>query len=223
MPNSELQPKAHNGRRIIKATKKRQDAQINHQSKQVSAQETLVKPQVMNREKAVSALTSMLRVFSASSGHLIVGRDQEEQAIKTFITESIQSDESGLLYVCGHPGQGKTAVINQVLFDHFGDLDSSLGGIADELYILKYNGMRYENSQQFAQTLSQDLARLIDFEFKRKTNLIKTLRSEDGSGKRTTKTKKKVAEKSLYDDEETKDGEAGFIDVEDELTSVIVS
>ena len=55
-----------------------------------------------------------------------------------------------MLYVCGHPGQGKTAVLNQVLFDYFGDMDSSLGGICDDLYILKYNGMRYTNSYQFA-------------------------------------------------------------------------
>ena len=53
-------------------------------------------------------------------------------------------DKSGLLYVCGHPGQGKTAVINQVLFDYFGDMDSTLGGIDDRLFILKYNAMRYE-------------------------------------------------------------------------------
>ena len=49
-----------------------------------------------------------------------------------------------MLYVCGHPGQGKTAVVNQVLFDYFGDMDSSFGGINDKVYILKYNAMRYE-------------------------------------------------------------------------------
>jgi len=77
---------------------------------------------------------------------MIVGRAKEEDAIKNFITRNISDDLSGLLYVCGHPGQGKTALTNQVLFDHFGDLDSSLGGISDSLYILKYNAMRYQNS-----------------------------------------------------------------------------
>ena len=62
----------------------------------------------------------------------------------------MEANRSGLLYVCGHPGQGKTAVLNQVLFNHFGDLDSSLGGISEDLYILKYNAMRYTNSLQFA-------------------------------------------------------------------------
>lgn len=107
---------------------------------------------------------------------MIVGRDHEEQAITSFIQENISRDQSGLLYVCGHPGQGKTAVLNQVLFDVFGDLDSSLGGISEELYILKYNAMRYGNAVQFAQSLSQDLAQLIDFEYRRGVKPIKTLR-----------------------------------------------
>ena len=76
-------------------------------------------------------------------------------------------DKSGLLYVCGHPGQGKTAVINQVLFDYFGDMDSTLGGIDDRLYILKYNAMRYEKPQQFAQVLNTDLDALVNKGLKR--------------------------------------------------------
>jgi hypothetical protein len=36
----------------------------------------------------------------------------EEQAIKQFIEENIKQDVTGLLYICGHPGQGKTAVVN---------------------------------------------------------------------------------------------------------------
>lgn len=105
-------------------------------------------------DKVLKAYSSLLHVFSCSREHLIIGRDQEERAIKNFIDDNISMDSSGLLYACGHPGQGKTAVINQVLFNYFGDMDSSLGGISDDLYILKYNGMRYANSLQFAQSLS---------------------------------------------------------------------
>jgi len=132
----------------------------------------------MTLENALKAYQTLLHVFSCSRNHLIVGRVQEERAIKTYIERNIKNDESGLLYVCGHPGQGKTAVLNQVLFDYFGDLDSSVGGISEDLYILKYNGMRYSNALQFAQTLSQDLARLIDFEFSKGPKLIKTLRQK---------------------------------------------
>ena len=94
-------------------------------------------------EKVVQVYETLQNVFS-SRDHLIVGRIEEEKSIKEFIQANIDHDQSGLLYVCGHPGQGKTAVINQVLFDYFGDMDSSLGGINEKLFVLKYNGMRYE-------------------------------------------------------------------------------
>ena len=86
--------------------------------------------------------------------------------------------------MCGHPGQGKTVVLNQVLFNHFGDLDSSLGGTSEDLYILKYNAMRFKNSAHFAQTLQKDLKQLIEVEFRNShgsslsSKLIKTLRND---------------------------------------------
>ena len=58
----------------------------------------------------------------------------------------------GLLYVCGHPGQGKTALVNQVLFEYFGDHGQLIGGTDERLYILKYNGMRFGTPKQFSQT-----------------------------------------------------------------------
>ena len=60
----------------------------------------------------MKAYSSLLHVFSCSREHMIIGRDAEERAIRGFIQENIERDSSGLLYVCGHPGQGKTAVIN---------------------------------------------------------------------------------------------------------------
>lgn len=163
------------GRKVLKAKRKRTNKKDSKDSPTESPEASPIL-QVITKDGAQKAYQSLLHVFSCSRQHLIVGRDQEEQAIKSFITSNIESDTSGLLYVCGHPGQGKTAVLNQVLFDYFGEMDSSLGGISDELYILKYNAMRYTNSLQFAQSLSQDLAQLTDFEFRRGTKLIKTLR-----------------------------------------------
>lgn len=81
-------------------------------------------------QDVIELYESLLHVFS-SRDHLIVGRDVEGDAIKSFIESNIQQDSSGLMYICGHPGQGKTAVVNQVLFDYFGDLDSSFGGTQD--------------------------------------------------------------------------------------------
>ena len=100
-------------------------------------------------QKVIRVYETLQNVFS-SRDHLIVGRTDEEQSIRDFIQANIDGDESGLLYVCGHPGQGKTAVINQVLFDYYGDMDSSLGGVNEQIFVLKYNAMRYEKPMQFA-------------------------------------------------------------------------
>ena len=126
-------------------------------------------------ERVIRVYESLQNIFS-SRDHQIVGRTEEEKSIKKFIQTNIDKNQSGLLYVCGHPGQGKTAVINQVLFDYFGDMDSSLGGVNDSLYVLKYNGMRYEKPMQFASCLSEDLEHLIDFEWRRRSKPIRILK-----------------------------------------------
>ena len=62
----------------------------------------------------------MLTVFSAQGDGHIIGRSSEKQIIVEFLIDNIKSNKSGLLYICGHPGQGKTALLNQVLFEDFG-------------------------------------------------------------------------------------------------------
>jgi Cdc6-like AAA superfamily ATPase len=47
----------------------------------------------------------------------IFSRDKEQREIKKFITENIQKKKSALLYLCGHPGTGKTSTLNFVLSD----------------------------------------------------------------------------------------------------------
>jgi len=117
---------------------------------------------------------SLLHVFS-SRDHLIVGRDAEGDAIKNFIDNNIKSDVSGLLYICGHPGQGKTAVVNQVLFDYFGDMDSSFGGTSDQTFVLKYNGMRFSTPFHFVESLLADLLTVLHAERPRKTLFVNSL------------------------------------------------
>ena len=84
------------------------------------------------------------------------------------------------------------------MFDYYGDQDASLGGVQDDLYILKYNAMRYSNSLQFAQSLQRDLTQLIDFEFRCSgPKLIKTLRMEQ---RVPSKAKTREAEQMLEAD-----------------------
>ena len=66
-----------------------------------------------------------------------------------------------MLYLCGHPGQGKTAVLNQTLSESFGDREGHIGGIDERLYILKYNAYRYEKPASFAAQLVTDLSKLV--------------------------------------------------------------
>ena len=50
------------------------------------------------------------------------------------------------MYICGHPGQGKTVVLDQVLNDYFSkDL------------IFKYNAMTFSSLTNFIQTLISDI------------------------------------------------------------------
>jgi hypothetical protein len=65
-------------------------------------------------------LQKLLNVFSAQGDGHIIGRSSEKQIIVDFLTDNIKHTKSGLLYICGHPGQGKTALLNQVLFEDFG-------------------------------------------------------------------------------------------------------
>ena len=37
--------------------------------------------------------------------------------IASFINKNIKHSLSGLLYMCGHPGTGKTSLLNQILSD----------------------------------------------------------------------------------------------------------
>jgi DNA replication protein DnaC len=49
----------------------------------------------------------------ANSGHVnIYSREKEEEAITQFLVQNIKTKHSGLMYLCGHPGTGKTSLLN---------------------------------------------------------------------------------------------------------------
>ncbi len=45
----------------------------------------------------------------------IFNREVEEKQITDFLASNLNSSKSGLMYLCGHPGTGKTSLLNQVL------------------------------------------------------------------------------------------------------------
>ena len=64
----------------------------------------------------------------------MIGRDQEGDKIMQFLENNINTADSGLIYLCGHPGTGKTSLLNQVLENFESD---------KELIVCKFNANSY--------------------------------------------------------------------------------
>ena len=76
-----------------------------------------------------------MEVYQSQDTHRIVfGRDRENEQVLSFLDKSIETAESGLIYLCGHPGTGKTSMLNQLLQTYEGD---------PKIMILKYNANSY--------------------------------------------------------------------------------
>lgn len=53
--------------------------------------------------------------LDAKNLETIYERDKEHTKIHDFLANNIEKQRSGLLYLCGHPGTGKTSSLNFVL------------------------------------------------------------------------------------------------------------
>ena len=100
----------------------------------------------------------MLGVYQAGQTKLIVGRDEEEKQIKEWFDENLSNNnneshinsQNAILYLCGYPGQGKTAIMNQVLHDYYEDQ-------MEGLRVFKYNAMSFTDLEQFIVKLRDDI------------------------------------------------------------------
>ena len=45
----------------------------------------------------------------------IFDRDEEHKQIRNFLANNLSTGASGLMYLCGHPGTGKTSSLNYVM------------------------------------------------------------------------------------------------------------
>ena len=129
MKNEEKEMKKKNLKKI-----KQLGAKIEQDSQEVFLQETL------------RLYTVLLSTFS-SREHLIVGRDKEEKSIKESLEKGLKG-KSQFLYICGRPGQGKTAVLDQVLNDHFS---------SETIIVFKFNAMRFKDLNQFIQNFMNEV------------------------------------------------------------------
>jgi len=90
----------------------------------------------------------------SSAQQTIFSREGEQRQISQFLVDNMNSRRSGLMYLCGHPGTGKTSSLNLVL-SKIRKNNNSLLSNNHQLYM--YNAMTYSDVKSFALTLHQDL------------------------------------------------------------------
>ena len=74
-------------------------------------------------------------------------RDQEQKAIQNFILENQKQKKAALMYLCGHPGTGKTSTLNLVLSKLKKEIVTDL---LKPVEVFMYNAMTFYDVKAFA-------------------------------------------------------------------------
>lgn len=85
----------------------------------------------------------------------IYAREKEQILIKRFISDNMTHKKAGLLYLCGHPGTGKTSTLNLILSEMKYNGHSS---DANPMEILLYNAMTFSDVKSFGLQLIEDFS-----------------------------------------------------------------
>lgn len=92
----------------------------------------------------------------------IISRIKEQKAIRQFISDNMPNKALGkpgkaaLMYLCGHPGTGKTSTLNFVLSSFVsGDINANL---LNKLCVHMYNAMTFSDFKSFCFQLLDDLS-----------------------------------------------------------------
>lgn len=132
-------------------------------------------PYKLTREDALSCYRGVMEVYQSQDTHRIVfGRDRECERVVSFLDKNIETADSGLIYLCGHPGTGKTSMLNQLLQTYEGD---------QKIMICKYNA----NSYREFPVLLKDLVNQVN-EKCENSNLKKKRKTSTGSQKSAKKS-----------------------------------
>ena len=86
--------------------------------------------------------------------HPIIGREVEQREMAGFVYENFKMKQSGLLYLCGHPGTGKTTVLNHTIETCY---EKRM-----PVKVFEFNAMSFEDFPQFLEKLDQELVKLIE-------------------------------------------------------------
>ena len=84
----------------------------------------------------------------------IFTRESEHQIITKFLTENLRKRRSGLMYLCGHPGTGKSSSLNQILAKLRRD---AAKGKIKEFQLFMFNAMPFTDVRSFALSLLQEV------------------------------------------------------------------
>ena len=84
-------------------------------------------------------------------------REEEHSIIGQFLASNLRKGRSGLMYLCGHPGTGKTSSLNQVLQSL---RKAALRNRVNEFQLFMYNAMTYTDVKNFALSLLQDVTQI---------------------------------------------------------------
>ncbi|CAI2364932.1 unnamed protein product [Moneuplotes crassus] len=110
-------------------------------------------------EKAVKhykVISKFINEFNCNSKDMnIYRRAFERDKIIDYIHENIEESKSGLMYISGHPGTGKSSILRVVLkmLDMEMDKDQDL---KETLHIFNYNGMIFKNLYDFSVQFIKD-------------------------------------------------------------------
>ena len=81
-------------------------------------------------------------------------RENEHRIIGKFLAGNLRKERSGLMYLCGHPGTGKTSSLNQVLQQLRA---AASDGRVNQFELFMYNAMTFTDVKNFALSLLQDV------------------------------------------------------------------
>ena len=81
-------------------------------------------------------------------------RENEQRLITKFLTANIRKRKSGLMYLCGHPGTGKTSSLNQILATL---RRAAAKGKINEFQMFMYNAMPFTDVKAFGLSLLQEV------------------------------------------------------------------
>jgi Cdc6-like AAA superfamily ATPase len=89
----------------------------------------------------------------------IFNRELEKKSMLDFIVRNLKKKRSGLMYICGQPGTGKTSTLNLVLSQIHKDFKISL---MSPIEVFMNNAMTYTHVRSYGFVLLRDILERFD-------------------------------------------------------------